>query len=179
MSSRVFANYILATGGIESKNVLDMGCGTGIVGLAVLTKKAHCTAIDINPEAVKSANENFKLNGFDSVAEESDLFDNMAGSVKFDIIYFNPPYYNYEPRNDYERAFGGGKDYKVIRRFLEQSKNRINDGGYICMLISSDMGIDVMVKILQESGFSHNILHVEKRFFETFYIVKAFFEVTK
>ena len=155
-----------------------MGCGTGLIGLAALTKKAHCKAIDINPEAVKSASENFKLNGFDSVAEVSNLFGNLAGAVKFDIIYFNPPYYNYEPRNDYERAFGGGKDYKVIREFLEQSKTRLNEGGYICMITSSDMGIDVMLSILDEYKLGYNILHTHKRFFETFYIIKAFFENT-
>ena len=164
--------------GLDSKNVLDMGCGSGIISLAAASKKAKCKAVDINPEAVKSSNENFRLNGIDAKAIESNLFEMLDKGEKYDIIFFNPPYYNYEPRDDFERAFGGGKDYRVIRDFLQQSKNYLAKDGYICLITSSDMGIDTMLSILDEFKLGYNILHTVKRFFETFYIIKAFFENT-
>ena len=46
------------------------------------------------------------------------------------------------------------------------------------MIISSDMGIDVMLSILKEQMFRYNILHTDKGFFETFYIINTFFEST-
>lgn len=163
---------------LDSKNVLDMGCGSGIISLTVSSKKAKCTAVDINPEAVKSTNENFRLNGFVVNAIESNLFEKLYKAERYDVIFFNPPYYNYEPRDDYERAFGGGKDYRVIRDFLQQSKNYLSKDGFICLITSSDMGVDTMISILKENKCGYNILHTHKGFFETFYIIKAFFENT-
>lgn len=43
--------------------VLDLGTGSGILGIAALKLGAHCvTAIDIDEQAVKVAEENFELN---------------------------------------------------------------------------------------------------------------------
>jgi release factor glutamine methyltransferase len=178
ISSRIFTKFVLGMENLDSKNVLEMGCGSGIISLAAASKKAKCTAVDINPEAVKSTKENFRLNGADANVIESNLFEKLDNQEKYDIIFFNPPYYNYEPKDDFERAFGGGKDYRVIRSFLQQSKNYLSEDGFMCIIISSDMGIDSITSILIEYKLGYNILHIQKGFFETFYIIKAFFENT-
>ncbi len=178
VSSKIFTNFVLTTGELDGKEILDMGCGTGIIGIAASSKKAKCTAADINPEAIKSANENFKANNVNALAVESNLFSNLDSTKKFDVIYFNPPYYNYEPKGDYERAFGGGKNYRVIRDFVSRSKDFLNSPGFICLIISTDMDIEIMFTILKEQGFRYNILQKTQRFFETFYIIQAFLEST-
>jgi release factor glutamine methyltransferase len=175
VSSKIFAKHILSMEDLKDKEILDMGTGSGIVSLAASSKGAKCIAVDINPEAVKCADENFHLNQMNAVAIESDLFEKLDESKKFEIIFFNPPYYNYEPRNDFERGFGGGKDYSVIRDFVKQSKEYLKANGYLCLIISNDMNIETMFSILPENGFNYNILQRTHKFFETFYIIKAFF----
>ncbi|MFZ2586679.1 MAG: methyltransferase, partial [Alphaproteobacteria bacterium] len=46
--------------------VLDAMCGTGVVGLALLTREPtlHLTALDINPTLTAAATRNAALNGF-------------------------------------------------------------------------------------------------------------------
>lgn len=159
---------------LVGKKVLDMGCGSGIIGVVAALKKANVMAVDINIEAVKCTLQNFEQNGISAEVKQSDIFNELDSSKKFDIILFNPPYYKYEPRNDFERGFGGGKDYKVIRKFVSDSKKFLAKDGFLCMIISSDMGIDQMTAILAENGYNYKILQQIDKFFETFFIVKGF-----
>ena len=163
---------------LQGKKTLDMGCGSGIAGLMAASKGANCTSVDINPESVKCTEENFLINGYKAKTYESNLFENLDNTNKFDIIFFNPPYYEYEPKNDFERGFGGGKDYRVIRDFVKKAGNFLNESGYLCLIVSSDMKIEKMFSILNENGFFYNILQKTSTFFETFYIIKAFVNVT-
>ena len=41
------------------------------------------------------------------------------------------------------------------------------------MLVSSDMDLDDFYSRLKNTGYSYNILHTNKKFFETFYIIEA------
>ncbi len=71
--------------------LLDVGCGSGILGVAGLllgAKKA--VGVDIDPLAVKKAWENAELNGFDSskyTAYEGNLTDKVSG--KFNVVVAN------------------------------------------------------------------------------------------
>ena len=80
--------------------VLDLGCGSGILGIAALKLGAdHVTAVDIDPEAVRIAGENFELNtgaamqNTYSVYEANVLQDKEAierlSLEKYDIVVAN------------------------------------------------------------------------------------------
>ncbi len=44
--------------------VLDYGCGSGVLGLAaLLLGAAHCTGVDIDPQALEASEENARRNG--------------------------------------------------------------------------------------------------------------------
>ncbi len=48
----------------DSQDVLDMGCGTGVLGIAMAKRGArHVTAIDVDDMSVENAKLNFSLNG--------------------------------------------------------------------------------------------------------------------
>ncbi|MGC8901931.1 MAG: 50S ribosomal protein L11 methyltransferase [Fervidobacterium sp.] len=69
-------------------DVLDLGCGSGI--LAILAKKLGANrvlGVDNDPLAVEVAQENAIRNGVDIEVRWSDLFSNVDG--KFDIIVSN------------------------------------------------------------------------------------------
>lgn len=70
------------------KNILDMGCGSGI--LSILAKKLNANqvdACDIDEIAISSTNENSVINNVELNAFVSDLFSNVKN--KYDFIFAN------------------------------------------------------------------------------------------
>jgi ribosomal protein L11 methyltransferase len=74
---------------MENKTVLDMGCGTGILGILASMKGARkVTAIDIDEWSFTGANENAALNNIENmVVKQGDA--GLLGSEKFDVIFAN------------------------------------------------------------------------------------------
>ncbi len=71
--------------------LLDLGCGSGILSIAALLMGASRTVgVDIDPLAVKTARENGRLNGFDEpeyTVLEGNLTDKVSGT--FDVVAAN------------------------------------------------------------------------------------------
>lgn len=95
--TEVLVDAILAElpiGGSKDGVVLDLGCGTGAIGLAILSQRPdlHCVAVDLAPEAAACAEANADRLGLGT------RFAAMAGSWgealsgSFDAIISNPPY---------------------------------------------------------------------------------------
>lgn len=175
LSSEIFVKYI-QTLDLEDKTILDMGSGSGIVSIFAASRGAKCLAADINPVAIRCIRENAALNHFESQidAVESDLYISIKpAEKKFDIIFFNPPYYRGNPHNNFERAFKAGPNLEVIDRFLADSKEHLLPSGEICLLVSSDMDMDDLYRRIEQAGYAHKILHCNKHTLETFYIIQA------
>jgi release factor glutamine methyltransferase len=176
VSSEIFAAYII-TLDLSGKNILDMGSGSGVVSIFAASRGASCVACDINPVAVRCITENALQNKLSSQIKvyESDLFESLNSDVGsgFDIIFFNPPYYKGNPHNNFERAFKGGPNLEVIDRFLLDAKEHLAPLGKLCMIVSSDIDMDDFYSRLKNSGYTYKILHTNKKFFETFYIIDA------
>jgi ribosomal protein L11 methyltransferase len=77
----------------EGKTVLDMGCGTGILGILALMKSASMVKmIDIDDWAVENTKENLVLNEgiiIDQTFVEMGDVANLNNSEKFDVIFAN------------------------------------------------------------------------------------------
>jgi release factor glutamine methyltransferase len=153
-----------------------MGCGSGIVSVFAASKDAACLAVDVNPVSVKSASENAEQNGFGGKVKtlQSNLFESIPPEEKFDIIFFNPPYYEKEPNTDFEKAFFTGKDFRVIRKFLQRAKSYLAPDGVIYFITSSDLNIELFLNMVKAGGFKFKIVKKVNTLFETFYITKAF-----
>ncbi len=74
---------------LTGKKVLDMGCGTGILGILASMKGAsEITAIDIDEWSVKGTTENAKLNGISNIkVKKGDV--TLLDIEKYDIIFAN------------------------------------------------------------------------------------------
>ena len=73
---------------LENRNVLDFGCGTGI--LSILSSKLNAksvTAIDYNNKCIDNTFENLKKNNIDNVELIKD--DKVPKNKKFDLISSN------------------------------------------------------------------------------------------
>lgn len=68
---------------------LDLGAGTGFVGLYLAQRGWEVDAVDVSPRAVEIVRRNAQRNGLNVSVYQSDLFASVPGD--FDLIAFNPP----------------------------------------------------------------------------------------
>ncbi len=151
--------------------VLDMGTGSGIQAITAAQTASRVLAIDINPDAVRYAKRNARLNGVgDAVSViEGDLFSPLAPDRTFSLILFTPPYLEGPGKTVFDNAlYDSGK--ALIRRFFKDAKNYLKPDGYVQMLYSSIAGHDEAIFISEEYGWHHTVLAREKTLTEEFII---------
>ena len=107
----------------ETDNVLDLGCGAGIVGMTAAICGAKVTMCDIDPTAVRYSSLNVSNNLSSAESERislfvSDAFDNI-NEKGFTKILSNPPYHT---------------DFSVARRFIEGAFTHLCVGGTLYMV---------------------------------------------
>ncbi len=90
--------------GKKTPRILDLGTGSGAIGLALAKNlpNSQVTCVDVSAEALKIAQENSRLLNLNSVKFiQSDWFDDLATSLPvedclFDVIVSNPPYIRHD-----------------------------------------------------------------------------------
>ncbi len=156
--------------------VLDLGCGTGLIGLIAAKQKAKVLCTDINLEAVELAERNAEKNHLEIKAKKSDLFSEIK--EKFDFIFFNPPYLPKEgtKKDLLEKALDGGeKGREIIDRFIPEIRNHLKENGKCFFLQSSLNEIKETEKKMEKKGLKFNIKKRKKLFFEELIVFKVWF----
>ncbi len=151
----------------KNKTVLDLCCGSGILGIS-LAKRAEAkpTFVDISKEAVELTKENLVRNqvrGADVC--QGDLFEPI-GRKKYGMIVSNPPYIpsNVIPTlmpevKDYDplAALDGGEDgLEFYRRIVEEAPEHLKKDGVLVLEIGSDQAYPV-TRMLEESPAFYEI----------------------
>ena len=67
-------------------SVLDVGCGTGVVGLTAARRGARVTGVDLTPELIARAKENSALMGFDADWRQGDAEALPLPDASFDVV---------------------------------------------------------------------------------------------
>lgn len=172
-SSKLLAAYV-ANLDLNGCRVLDMGTGSGVIGVTAALQGAQVVAVDINPAAAKLAASNAKVHGVSASMRVicSDLFAALGNIPEFDWIVFNPPFFPRAVQHASEIAFNAGNDYEVIRRFLQQAKIFLVPGGKILLILSSDMDLEQVQNIIERCQYQ--IVHNEIRphLFEIFHVMQ-------
>jgi release factor glutamine methyltransferase len=161
------AEQLLSVLGASVKNnlsVLDMGCGTGLLGLiAAKSKKVQSVLFcDVDSRALELASDNVELNRrkLNAVCTFtlSNLFSEISESEKFDIILFNTPYLpkeHLEPKLDSkETAWDGGKGgIEIANAFISQASSRLPSGGMLLLVSSSFADLEKMIGRAKTDGY--------------------------
>lgn len=143
---------------------LDLGTGSGAIGLALLRAypNAAATLSDLSTDALAIAQKNLERYQVRSRAEFvcADLFEKLEGR-RWDAIVCNPPYLaagdweSLEPEllQEPRQALDGGQDgYAFYRQLAAQAPQHLSDLG--CLGLEIGAGQEKIVSaLLQNSGF--------------------------
>ncbi|MGB1874499.1 MAG: peptide chain release factor N(5)-glutamine methyltransferase [Akkermansiaceae bacterium] len=155
----------------SSFDLLDMGTGSGVLGLSLAAElggRCHsATLVDVSHDALALAEENTKLLGLGRVELLwSDLFSKLD-EQKFHLIVANLPYVpdsdepslSPEVHRDPPLALYGGKDgLDILHDFIKQAPNHLHPGGIIAMEIGYDQATAVE-SMLQDNEFTNIAIH--------------------
>ena len=148
------------------KNMLDMCSGSGCIGISVSKNSdiEKVTLVDVSKEAINISKKNAKINNVETKINyiNSNLFEKVSKENKFDIIVSNPPYIKTNKLKDLDKsvkyepkiALDGGVDgLKFYKKILNQSKNYLNNNGYIMFEIGFDELEDIKNIIAKDKSF--------------------------
>jgi release factor glutamine methyltransferase len=141
-------------GNLKGKSVLDIGTGTGIQAIeAVIAGAASVDAVDINPDAVKCAQQNIALNKLEKTVKawQSNLFDKVPANKRYDIIIANLPIVDAVAQSlELFSVLDPGLEYH--RTLFKTAKNHLKQEGRI-LLCHADLQVDGF-KALEEMAIA-------------------------
>ncbi len=154
----------------ENSDVVDLGTGTGILGLLLCgkTKLRTITGIEIQEDVAKMAERSIKLNELENrfkifnVNINSVFKENLLEKNKFDVVIMNPPY----------KELGSGitneNKSKLIARheitatledFVKTAAALLKDKGELYIVHKPERTVDIITK-LRESKLEPKELKV-------------------
>lgn len=145
-------NYIYNYFTNEEINIIDLGTGSGCIGITLKKKipTSSVTLVDISSSALEVAEENARNLEADVEILRNDMLRNLDN--KYNIIISNPPYIKTDEEiedivkdNEPHLALYGGVDgldyYKSI---LESAKTKVKDNYLIAFEIGDTLRLDVI-----------------------------------
>jgi release factor glutamine methyltransferase len=158
----------IATLSVERKSVLDLGTGSGLLGLYCVLRWADVTAADIDDLAIRHMADAARLLGVELKLIISDLFSNIPN--QFDLVLFNPPYLPSQGTHD-RTVDGGSGGRDLIIRFLEELPNHLRKGGSALLLLSSLNSPDTLRK--NYNNFEFSTIAKRAMFFEELEVLRV------
>ena len=136
-------------------NILDVGCGTGVIGIALADQimDAFVHAIDIDPVAIEVSNYNAKLILGQYYNDQNACYETMLISAEdyvnpshtYDIVVSNPPYIPDVDRDtmsntvlqyeNHQALFAGEDGMDVIRTIIQQLRTNWCHSGSVCYMV--------------------------------------------
>lgn len=164
LSMTQFFLHALGQDIVANRRVLDFGTGTGIVAcLAALLGAKSVVATDNNPQVLRCAENNLRLNGFFPEKVELQLAHGFALPQRyrggFDVVISNPAQiplpYTIESLGDY---FVGVYGRLMIDMVVENCCRFLSDSGVVLLTHSSLSNPWQTVNNMVSKGFSCEVL---------------------
>tara|TARA_B100000989_G_C19522494_1_gene464963 strand:+ start:213 stop:1058 length:846 start_codon:yes stop_codon:yes gene_type:complete len=150
-----------------SKNILDIGTGSGCILLSIIKERANCigTALDISKNAIKVAINNAKMHHLQNKVKFVNIDIDKFSFNKYDFIVSNPPYISnfdlkrlekdirlFEPQKALKAGIDGLSE---IRKLIKKSKVLLKKNGKLIFEIGVNQ-MNSVVNLLKENKFYVN-----------------------
>lgn len=145
--------------------VLDIGTGTGLIGLLTAKQGAsRVVATDINPAAVRNARHNARRLGYGDIfevrevsMEHPEAFAVVAPGETFDLIVTDPPFRNFKPKKMREYALGD-ENYALLKSILAGAREHLTESGRLLLFQGYREGIALTFDLAEANGMEARIL---------------------
>ncbi len=152
--------------------VLDMGTGSGIIGILLAKGGAeHVLCVDISPDALSVARRNARAlsveDRIDFVA--SDLFSSVRQDRLADLVCANLPYVGLDEWGDLmadvryfepkEALLGGKYGFELYGRFIPEVGGYLRRGGCILCEIGGEDQARIVGGLLRNAGFEVTVMN--------------------
>lgn len=147
----------------------DLGCGTGLLGLLLLQREAEMfvTGVEIQPEAVRLAEEAVRENGLQDrfTVRLEDLRETALPAGSFDLAVCNPPYY--PPQSgcaaaDAARRTARSETACTLSDVCRTAARLVRWGGAFCLVHKPERLTDLLCT-LRETGWEPKRLRFASR----------------
>jgi release factor glutamine methyltransferase len=148
----------------DAFNMLDLGCGTGIIGITLALERplSKVMLIDQSEDALKNTKENLALHQAPNITiQKSDWFDALT-ETKFDVIVSNPPYLEdndphlledlkHEPIH---ALISGPTGMTAIAHIIEHAKNHMNRDAWLFIEHGYNQA-EIAKDLFEKNGYQH------------------------
>lgn len=153
---------------IPSPRILDLCCGSGAIGIAILkyNQAASCVFADLSAAALRVCRRNLQKYDLSSRTEALtlDALEPAPASLgKFDLIVCNPPYISADEMNALpvdvagfepnDALYGGHDGLSFYRAISVNFKDRLKKTGHILFEHGAYQSFDVC-QILKQNGYT-------------------------
>ncbi|MGY3335289.1 23S rRNA (guanine1835-N2)-methyltransferase [Streptomyces filamentosus] len=125
--------------GLGRARVADLGCGNGVVGLAVALAEpdAELLFTDESYQAVASAEENFRTHAGEARKAEFTVGDGLADvpAGSLDLVLNNPPFHSHQATTD-----------RTARRMFSDARRALAPGGELWVVGNRHLGYHVSLR---------------------------------
>lgn len=143
---------------LSGQRFLDMGCGTGVIGIAAAKMGAEVVCSDINPDAIETTLVNAEINRVSLRAVKSEGFDSLRDQGSFDLIACNAP----STPNFVDEVVTPTDNGEDGRAFLDHVLNTapdfLNSKGRLLSCSGSEQNWDKTASILNREWSDYRII---------------------
>ncbi len=135
---------------VKASHVLDLYCGTGMIGLLVSDYVASVLGVEVVEDAIRDANINKELNNVDNICFQQGKVEEIEFNNDYDTVIVDPP--------------RKGLDKKVISNLLENNYNNIIYMSCDLVTLARDINLLKEVYVIKEINtydMFPNTYHVE------------------
>ena len=144
--------------------VLDLGCGTGIIGITIALERplSKVTLIDQSEHAIQNTKENQTFYQVtNTMIQKSDWFSALD-QTRFDVILSNPPYLeDNDPHlsqgledEPLDALVSGPTGIEAIQYIIENAKNHIKPSGWLFIEHGYNQAI-ILKDLFEKNGYQH------------------------
>ena len=152
-----------------SKNILDIGSGSGCILISILKARKNCkgTCLDISKDALNVAKFNAKMQHVENRIKFINTNIDNFFSYKYDLIVTNPPYLKrlnisnleedvkcYEPKIALDGGFDG---FSEINKIIMKSSSLMKKNGKLIIEVD-EYQINKSLKLLMKFGLRPNFV---------------------